>query len=364
MTCPRRPPVARRGASCAITLVMAAAGCSQTKPPLLTAPEPPIVWPPAPDQPRVRYLGQLTGSTDVRPEKTFGQVWDEIIHGPPPPSMFVRPYAVAIHDDGVRAAIADPGAGCVHVFDLQAPDYRRIDACGSPPRPLESPVALAWIGDTLWVADSRGHALALLAARPGTRAGPGSIAAAGPASGERWIGADQLKRPSGLAYCPANQLVYVSDAAAHAILAFEQDGGLALQFGSHGSAQGQFNSPAQLACGQDSLFVIDALNARVQQMGLDGTPMAMFGRKGDAAGDLALPKGVAVGPEGNLWIVDAQFENVQAFTPDGRLLMAFGEEGHEPGEFWLPAGATIDARNRLWIADSYNRRVQVFELLP
>jgi len=77
-----------------------------------------------------------------------------------------------------------------------------------------------------------------------------------------------------------------------------------------------------------------------------------------------LPKGVAVGPDGNVWVVDAHFENVQAFAPDGRLLLAVGREGHAPGEFWLPAGICVDAKRRIWIADTYNSRVQVFELLP
>jgi sugar lactone lactonase YvrE len=91
--------------------------------------------------------------------------------------------------------------------------------------------------------------------------------------------------------------------------------------------------------------------------------MGMIGRKGDAAGDLALPKGVAIDREGNVWVVDAHFENVQIYSSTGQLLLAVGQEGNKPGEFWLPAGMCIDRQNRVWIADTYNRRVQVFELI-
>jgi sugar lactone lactonase YvrE len=101
----------------------------------------------------------------------------------------------------------------------------------------------------------------------------------------------------------------------------------------------------------------------VQRLAADGAFLSAIGRKGDAAGDLALPKGVAVDASGNIWIADAQFENIQAFTPDGKLLMGLGREGNGVGEFWLPSGLCIDATNRLWVADSYNRRVQVFQLL-
>lgn len=110
--------------------------------------------------------------------------------------------------------------------------------------------------------------------------------------------------------------------------------------------------------------VSDGMNFRVQRFSAEGVWLGAFGRKGDAAGDFALPKGIAADGRGNVWVVDAQFENVQAFGPGGELLMALGREGHGPGEFWLPSGACIDGRERLWIADTYNRRVQVFQLLP
>ena len=112
------------------------------------------------------------------------------------------------------------------------------------------------------------------------------------------------------------------------------------------------------------LFVADSMNFRIQRFTLDGTPAGSFGRKGDAAGDFALPKGVACDADGQVWVVDAQFENVQGFAPDGQLLLAFGQEGQKPGEFWLPAGVCIDSKRRMWVADTYNRRVQVFEFVP
>ncbi len=319
-------------------------GCSQARPPLLTPPEPPIVWPAAPDSPRIRYLGEIKGSQDLKSQKTIGQMFDELVHGPVPPSPLVTPYAVAVHADGDRVAVADTGAAHVHVFNLRTQVYERKESCGSPARHFESPVAVAWLGDDLWIADARLHALAVF----------------GSGGDQRWLGEDALQRPSGMAFCPVNELIYVADAGAQAILAFDRDGRIAQRFGSRGAGPGQFNCPAQLTCVGDDLFVVDSLNARVQRLGLDGTPLGSFGTKGDAAGDLALPKGIAAGPDQTLWVVDAQFENIQAFTTDGKLLMAFGQEGHGPGEFWLPAGLCTDSRQRLWVADSYNRRVQVF----
>ena len=334
----------------AATLVILplASGCSQPAVDFLRPRESVEVWPKPPDVPRVQFLGELKGSADIRGPKSFSESFNELLFGPQLSRRLVSPQAVAVHADGKRIAVADTNAGCVHVFDLGTRRYTAFSAAGDPSQALECAVAVCWVGDVLWVADAKRNAIAMLN---------------GPGHG-RWIGADVLKRPAGMTYCPSNELCYVSDAGAHAIVAFDDRGTLAFQFGSRGTAAGQFSYPSHLACGPDgTLVVADSLNFRVQRFRLDGSPLSVFGRKGDAAGDLSLPKGVAVGPEGAIWVVDANFENVQAFTPEGQLLLAFGEEGQGPGQFWLPAGICIDGQRRLWVADTYNRRVQVFRLL-
>ncbi len=351
-------PACVRLAAASLQLVIA--GCTQVAVNPLAPPVPPVVWPKPPDIARVQYLGRLTGSPDVSPKKSFQESLDELIYGPKPPSVFVTPQTVAVHGGGSRVAVADTNGLCVHLLDLEAHRYERIASAGQPltdsrgsvkgqsPRAFECPVAVAWAGDVLWVADAKLHAVAIL--EDGK---------------SRWVGENVLKRPAGLAYCTENGLCYVSDAAAHAILAFDPRGAVVLQFGTRGAAPGQFNCPSHLACGPGpTLAVADSLNFRVQRLGVDGSVLGTFGKKGDAAGDFALPKGVAFDPQGHIWVVDAQFENVQAFTPEGQLLLAVGGEGRGVGQFSLPAGICIDVRGRIWIADTYNRRVQVFELLP
>ena len=101
----------------------------------------------------------------------------------------------------------------------------------------------------------------------------------------------------------------------------------------------------------------------MQLLDRQGAWLRSIGSKGDAAGDFALPKGVAVDAWEYIYVADAHFENIQVFDPEGKLMMAFGGEGQAPGRFWLPAKIVIDAKQRLWIADTYNRRIQVFQLL-
>jgi DNA-binding beta-propeller fold protein YncE len=101
----------------------------------------------------------------------------------------------------------------------------------------------------------------------------------------------------------------------------------------------------------------------VQGLTTAGEPVVALGQAGDAPGDLALPKAVALDSDDHVYVVDSRFENVQVFDRSGRLLLSFGREGTDPGEFWLPAGVFVDARDRIWICDTYNSRVQVFEYL-
>ena len=339
------------------------AGCGRPARNFLIPPEPPVVWPVAPDSPRVRYIGQLTGSEDIGASKSFGQAMEELLYGPKPPDKLVSPQAVAVDGTGTKVAVADVNAKCVHLFDLRARTYKALIDVGAGKdtgrqaasgtkgaasgTELDCPVAVCWAGDVLWVADARRHALAIFE----------------PGGASRWTGGDQLKRPAGMAYCAANQLCYVCDAGAHRVLAFDAKGTMVSAFGTHGTDPGQFNVPSHIVCAGDTLVIADSLNFRVQRLKLDGSPLNQFGRKGDAAGDMALPKGVAVDAAGMIWVVDAHFENVQAFTPEGRLLMAFGQEGSRPGDFSLPAGICIDGQKRMWIADTSNHRVQVFALL-
>jgi sugar lactone lactonase YvrE len=337
---------ARAWCAALVTLVPLA-GCAAPAGPLFPPPETPVVWPKPPDRPRVRYVGRLATAGDLGAKKTAGEAWNEFWFGPNQPAEMVSPYAVAVSADGERLAVADVGGRCVHLFDLARRDYRRYEAFGSPPTPLEAPVAVAWAGDALWAADAR---LPAIVRYDGAHRG--------------WlVTKSELVRPSGMAI--TGERCVVADAGAHAIFVLDLRGALLHRFGTRGAATGELNYPSQLTIAADgTIIVADAMNFRVQRFADDGTPLGAFGRKGDAAGDFALPKGVAVGPEGNIWVSDAHFENIQAFTPAGELLMALGGEGHGAGEFWLPAGLCIDVKRRLWVADSYNKRVQVFELLP
>lgn len=332
-----------------LALSMGGVGCAKPAGVIFEPLAKPIVWPAPPDTPRIRYVGQLVTSADLKPAVPFGQALGEALFGKPPVRSMLSPYALCT-DGAERLFVADSTAQLVHVFDLKTRKYEQW----KPPAPLtpfSQPVGVAWDpSGRLFVADSLGGSIRIFDSK-GTQVGE--------------IGRGIVLRPCGLAYDTKTSRLFVADAGHHQLVALFGDGALAGRVGPRGTVLGQFNYPTNVALDRSgNIYVSDSLNFRVQAFSPDLKPIRQIGRKGDMPGYFGQPKGLALDSQDHLYVVDAHFEAVQVFDLQGRLLLDFGQEGSEPGEFWLPAGIFIDPNNRIWIADSYNRRIQVFDYLP
>jgi DNA-binding beta-propeller fold protein YncE len=82
--------------------------------------------------------------------------------------------------------------------------------------------------------------------------------------------------------------------------------------------------------------------------------------RGDGEGEFDNPRGVAVGPQGNVYIVDRSNKRVQVFSPTGEFLRAWTTQR-------LPGGIAVDASGNVYVAGRderiqapINYRVQVF----
>lgn len=306
-------------------------------------------WPPSPERPRVRYVGELAQDGDLKPGRKPMEGLRRALFGKEPRREMVRPLDVC-SDGGERVFVADPGARVVHVFNLGT---RAYGTWAPPERSMgfRVPVGLAWDArGRLIVSDSEAALLYVFDAQ-------GALLGT--------LGEKMLQRPCGVAVDAERDRIYVADAGAHQIVVMSGDGTEIGRIGRRGTGPGEFNFPTYVVLGRDgSILVSDSLNFRVQVLDSGGGFVRQIGQKGDMPGYFGQPKGVAIDPEGHLYVVDANFEAVQIFDRDGALLMSFGREGRGAGEFWLPAGISIDASARIWIADSYNKRIQLFEYVP
>ena len=332
-----------------LCVVLCTCGCGQKAGELFPPPAKPLAWPSPPDPPRIRYVGQLATSADLKPAIPFGQSVGESLFGKSPVFSMLTPYAVAT--DTTRIFVADSNAQCVHVFDLDTRKYERWTP-DNPEKRFAQPVGVAFDSwkRRLYVADSVAGLIYILDQNGKTLAS---------------FGQGYAFRPCGLAVDHQAARLFVADSEAHQILMFTLDGQPIGRIGGRGTELGKFNFPTNVAVDRHGLlYVSDSLNFRIQQFTPDLRPVRQIGTKGDAPGYFSQPKGIALDSEDHLYVVDANFEAIQIFNNQGVLLLDFGQEGTAPGQFQLPAGICIDRSNRIWVADSYNRRLQVFDYLP
>lgn len=302
------------------------------------------VWPPLPDTAKIEYLKSLSGTRDLRVAKSFFRRLGEIVLGYSE-DWLVRPTGVAAHGDFL--AIADAGAPALFLFDSAARSFEKITTIGNDD--LVSPVGVALAeNDNVYLSDSFLHQVYQL-----DRAGRLLHA---------W-GAEELVRPTSLAFDTQRSRLYVADAGAHQIVVYDADGALQLAFGARGLGDGEFNWPSHLCVDRDGLiYVVDFFNFRVQIFDPNGHFLFKFGHQGDGSGDFSRPKGIGVDSRGHIYVVDALFDAVQIFNHQGEFLLGFGRQGRDPGEFWLPNGLAADG-DRIYVADAYNQRIQVFQFI-
>jgi DNA-binding beta-propeller fold protein YncE len=288
----------------------------------------------------------------AKPRSFWGKML-EWVAGPAERPWLGRPYALTEANLG-RLIVTDPGQGVVHILDFERREYAQISKAKR--QRLLSPVGVAVDGDdNIYVTDSE-LAAVFVFSRKGE-----FLRALGTSS----KGRERLfQRPTGLALDPERRLLFVTDTWSHQVLVLDVEGNVLTTIGKRGAGPGEFNYPTSLALVGGELYVVDAMNFRIQVLTSGGEFVRSFGELGNSTGTLNRPKGIGVDEDGNVYVVDALFETVQVFDSRGELLYYFGSGGRDEGEFTLPSGIYINPGNHIYIADSHNQRIQVFRYRP
>ena len=174
----------------------------------------------------------------------------------------------------------------------------------------------------------------------------------------------RLAQPTGITFNSLKNEIIVAGTMQHQLLVLNMKGEIIKTIGERGIDSSQFNYPTFITLDKNNnLYVVDAMNFRVQIFDENYKLKYIFGQHGDAAGYISSAKGIAVDSYEHIYVVDAILQSVQIFDKYGNFLYSFGIQGHKNGEFWMPSGISIDNDNRIYIADSYNSRIQVFQLI-
>jgi sugar lactone lactonase YvrE len=128
--------------------------------------------------------------------------------------------------------------------------------------------------------------------------------------------------------------------------------------GSRGTGAGQFNKPRSLALdANDNLFVVD-MTGRVQKFSSDGKFLLSWQMPET---DIGKPKGMDRDRDGNIVILEPHYQRVNHFTPDGKLVAQWGVKGTNAGELTLPRAIAIDTKNNVIVSEyTLVDRVQKF----
>ncbi len=285
-----------------------------------------LFFPSPPAPPRLQYLTRLSAPRDLVvdhggfKEFVFGK---ESTEG----HLVQKPYGVNIYDGSVY--VVDTRNHGYAIFDFKR---RRTDIVqGFGGGTMKKPINITIDADgTRYVTDTERKQVLVFDRENRFLRALGKV--------------DQFK-PIDVAI--SGDRLYVSDLEHHEIQVLDKfSGDLLFKFGEVGSGEGQLFQPTNLSLGpDDSLYVSDTGNFRVQKYSLDGKYLQTFGQIGTALGKFARPKGIAVDHDRRLYIVDAAFENIQILDADGSPLLVFGQPGDRKGNINMPTVVKIDYDN-------------------
>jgi len=117
-----------------------------------------------------------------------------------------------------------------------------------------------------------------------------------------------------------------------------------------------------------ALWASDPQAHVVHKFSPDGKLLMTLGKKGAAGDDLSReafnqPNGLGFAPNGDIFVSDGYVNSrVVQFTADGKFVRVIGgKKGSAPGELQIPHGVAIDPQGRIIVADSDNKRLSIFD---
>ncbi|MEI6519937.1 MAG: NHL repeat-containing protein, partial [bacterium] len=130
--------------------------------------------------------------------------------------------------------------------------------------------------------------------------------------------------------------------------------------GERGSEIGQFYAPQGIAIGNDdTLYVADTLNNRIQRISVEGGVDAI-GAEGGEPGRFKSPSGIALDKHQCIYITDKGNNRLQKFSNNAALLFSICTRGSGTMQLNGPGGLAIDHTNNIYVADTGNNRFVSF----
>ena len=137
---------------------------------------------------------------------------------------------------------------------------------------------------------------------------------------------------------------------------FSVDGTWQLEFGTFGTAPGQFQRPSGIVWDNHRIYVADAINNRIQVFSDAGTFTDVLEFDGVPPA-LHYPYDMIAGQDDQLFVVEYGAGRVTELSKTGRVLSRWGSVGASKGQLTTPWGLAMDTEGNLIVADTGNRRL-------
>jgi tripartite motif-containing protein 71 len=162
--------------------------------------------------------------------------------------------------------------------------------------------------------------------------------------------------------------LYAVDGKSSQVLKFDPTGKLLTQWGSQGTADGQFVMSGLQGADTTGFVALDSQgnvyiteNNRVQKFDSNGKFLTKWGKAGTGDGEFGLALAIAIDGQGNVYVVDINNNDIQKFDSSGKFLVRWGGAGPGPGQFVQPTSVAIDKQGNILVAEARTGRLQRFD---
>ncbi len=262
---------------------------------------------------------------------------------------FDHPEGIAVDDLG-RIYVADSNNNKIVIMDGT---YNVIGEFSGPG--FNHPAAVTVDGDLVYVSDTYNDQIHVFtwdiavadapAPYVGTPAGQSTAA----------------MYPSGFEYDATNNQLVIADTGMDRILRYALDGTKLGEFGSDGGADGEFESPRDVAIDDvGNIYVADAENDRIQKFDAAGNHVWTRGTTGTCSDCLNTPIGLSWDAvNGQVLVASSAQDRIKAWDAAGVFQWvspAVGLNG--------PRDAARGPDGYLWVSDYKNHRIKAFDVTP
>jgi streptogramin lyase len=157
--------------------------------------------------------------------------------------------------------------------------------------------------------------------------------------------------------------LYVVDALNHRVQKFDSNGNFILTWGEYGSGAGDFNQPRDIAVdSKDNIYVADVLNNRIQKFDSSGNYISMYSPgQGSGPGEFDRPHHLIIDLDTDeIYVSDTYNSRIQKFDSSWNYITSWGGQGTGDGQFNMVRGIDIDSEGYIYASDPFNSRVQKF----